>query len=69
MIGWEIGNESNLKNKGANRIVTPAILDSHAETLIKLVEELYTGGARGNGTNVSPYVIGPDVTHAAISNG
>ena len=45
-----------------------AILDAHAASLIALVAELYPGG-RGNGTSISPYVIGPDVTHGGVQQG
>ena len=67
VVGWELGNESNLKNKGG-RTVTPAILVHHFQTLMTMLGELYPAGT-GAGTVASPWVIGPDVTHGGVAQG
>ena len=67
VVGWELGNEPNLKNKGG-RTVTPSLLVQHFQSLAALLGDLYPGGT-GAGTAASPWVIGPDVTHGGVAQG
>lgn len=67
VVGWELGNEPDLNNKGG-AVQTGAGVASRFGTLLKLLHSVYSGEL-GGGTPASPWVIGPDVTKGGVLKG
>lgn len=65
VVGWELGNEPNLNNKGGDRM-TPALLGARFGTLRSVLQGVYA--TVGGGNSSSPYIIGPDVTNGALDS-
>jgi hypothetical protein len=60
VVGWELGNEQNLDNKGLKAPLEPA---AYARSFGALRAALLaTFGTVGGGTRASPWLIGPDTT-------
>ena len=59
VVGWECGNEPNLKNKGIF-VETPTFVATNFNALRALAVSVY--GSVGGGTAASPWIVGPDVT-------
>ena len=71
VVGWELGNEQDLPNKGLPKPLSPLPPKTYALAygkLRSLIEEIY--GASGAGSKTSPWLIGPDTTksHAAYAS-
>ena len=59
VVGWECGNEPNLKDKGVV-VETPKYVAANFNALRSLAVSVY--GSVGGGSAASPWIIGPDVT-------
>ena len=69
VVGYELGNELNLGgSKSPSQLgkgkFSPKLQAGHFRSLEILLKETY--GSIGDGTTLSPFIIGPDVTHAGV---
>jgi heparanase 1 len=60
VVGFELGNEQNLGNKGLSKKFDPDLYGAGFGTLRSLITDVY--GSVGNGTKKSPWLVGPDTT-------
>ena len=66
VVGWELGNEPDLKNKNLDPAPMDAtLLAADFSTFSALLRDVF--GATGGGTSASPWAIGPDCTKSGVA--